>query len=170
MAFSIAIPFSTRDSVLHLANFSLNADALSGDGGRVYLDASSPRVCIRGPELRGSRGLGYEWLRPQDVFPYYELRSAAQDLRDGSSFDPDEMRRRISAQLDTLREHRVRHVVLGAFGCGAFMNPAAAVARLYKEEINARRADFSVIAFAIYAAGYGPDNFTPFSSAMDDVA
>jgi hypothetical protein len=36
------------------------------------------------------------------------------------------------------------------------------VARLYREEIATRQADFDLIAFAIYAAGYGPDNYTPF--------
>ncbi len=28
------------------------------------------------------------------------------------------------------------------------------------------RQDFSVIEFAIYDAGYGPDNFTPFSEVL----
>ena len=33
--------------------------------------------------------------------------------------------KRVSAQLDTLIGKGVRHVVLSAFGCGAFLNPAA---------------------------------------------
>jgi uncharacterized protein (TIGR02452 family) len=100
------------------------------------------------------------------VFPFFELRAAAQDLRDGSNFDPNGARRRVSAQLETLRDHRIRHVVLGAFGCGAFRNPAHRVAQIYWEEITARSADFTVVAFAIFSAGYGPDNFMPFAEAL----
>ena len=103
------------------------------------------------------------------MFPFFELRSAAQDLRDGSAFDPEGTRRRIAAQLDTLRGSGVRHAVLGAFGCGAFRNPADRVARLYREEILSRQADFSVIAFAIFAPGYGPDNYTPFAEVLGDI-
>lgn len=82
------------------------------------------------------------------------------------SLDPKETRRRIAAQLDTLRNHTIRHAVLGAFGCGAFRNPADRVAQIYREEITARSEDFAVLAFAIFSAGYGPDNFTPFSEAF----
>ena len=78
----------------------------------------------------------------------------------------DAARSRISAQLETLRHRQIRHVVLGAFGCGAFGNPADHVARIYREEIALRAAAFSVIAFAVFSAGYGPDNFTPFAEAF----
>ena len=56
--------------------------------------------------------------------------------------------------------------MLGAFGCGAFGNPADQVARLYREEIRRRAMDFSVIAFAILNGESGPDNFTPFAQAF----
>ena len=59
---------------------------LSAENGRVYLDSQHPRVCIRGPEDRSRSDLGYAWLPDEDVFPFYELRSAAQDLRNGSDF------------------------------------------------------------------------------------
>lgn len=139
---------------------------LSAQDCTVYLDTHHPRVCIRGPEDRSRTDLGYPWLSDDQVFPFYELRAAARDLRDGSIFDPHDARRRISAQLDTLRNHRVGHVVLGAFGCGAFRNPAHWVAQIYREEIMARRDDFAVIAFAVFSAGYGPDNFQAFAEAM----
>lgn len=142
---------------------------LSAEDGRVYLDAQSPRVCIRGVEDRSKRDLGYVWLPEDEVFPFFELRAAARDLSDGSDFDPHDARRRISAQLDSLREHQIRHVVLGAFGCGAFRNPAHRVADIYREEITSRAAHFGVVAFAIFAAGYGPDNFTPFAEAFGRV-
>jgi hypothetical protein len=139
---------------------------LSAQGGRVYLDAERPRVCIRGPEDRSRSDLGYRWLPDDQVFPFFELRAAAQDLRDGSDFDTHDARRRISAQLETLCDHQLRYVVLGAFGCGAFRNPAHRVAALYRDEIMARTAHFDVIAFAIFSAGYGPDNFTPFAEVL----
>ena len=134
--------------------------------GAVPLDVRLPRVCIRGQEDRSRADLGYAWLRDDEVFPFFELRAAAQDLRDGTAFDPREARRRIAAQLDTLVAHGVRHAVLGAFGCGAFCNPAEAVAAIYRAEIEARRPAFVRIAFAVFAAGYGPGNFAPFARVL----
>lgn len=140
---------------------------LSARDGRVYLDTASPRVCIRGAEDRAAPDLGYAWLSDDEVFPYYELRAAARDLRAGERFDEADARRRIAAQFETLRERGIRHAVLSAFGCGAFRNPAPEVARIYRDEIAARREDFSVLVFAIFAAGYGPDNFTPFRDVFE---
>jgi uncharacterized protein (TIGR02452 family) len=60
----------------------------------------------------------------------------------------------------------LRRAVLGAFGCGAFGNPADRVARLYREELSARACDFSVVAFAITAPGYCLDDYTPFAAAF----
>lgn len=139
---------------------------LSAQDGVVYLDSQCPRVCIRGPEDRSRTDLGYPFLPEDQVFPFFELRAAAQDLRDSSAFDPQDARRRIAAQLDTLRDHRIGHVVLGAFGCGAFRNPAHRVAQIYREEILARWENLAVVAFAVFSAGYGPDNYTPFAEAM----
>lgn len=93
----------------------------------MYLDTACPRVCVRGREERGLPTLGYAWLPQDEIFPFYELRAAALDLRDGSPFDKGEAGRRIAAQLDTLLAAGVRHAVLSAFGCGAFCNPAEEV-------------------------------------------
>lgn len=84
---------------------------ISGRDGVVYLDVANPRVCIRGPEDLNAPDLGYRWLEERDVFPFLEPRSAAQDLRHGGAFDEREARRRIAAQLDTLRQ--------GSAICGA---------------------------------------------------
>ncbi|MCZ6830026.1 MAG: DUF2263 domain-containing protein, partial [Gammaproteobacteria bacterium] len=141
---------------------------VSGERGEVFLDIESPRVCVRGPEDLTRTDLGYPWLDDDQIFPFFELRSAAVDLRDGSNFSPAMMSSRISAQLDTLARHEIKHVVLGAFGCGAFGNPAGQVAELYREEIAKRSSKFLVIAFAIFHAGYGSDNYTPFKAVFSD--
>lgn len=140
---------------------------LEADDGLVYLDIEQPRTCIRGPEDRQASDLGYRWLDDEEIFPFYELRSAALDLRDGETFDRAAATRRIAAQLDTLRLGQIRHVTLGAHGCGAFLNPADEIARIYWQEIERRRSDFDVVSFAIFDAGYGPDNYTPFAAAFD---
>jgi Uncharacterized protein conserved in bacteria (DUF2263) len=139
---------------------------LSAHDGVVYLDKDRPRICIRGPENRAIADMGYRWLPDEQVFPFYEMRAAAQDLRDGSAFEPGDARRRIAAQLDTLRKHGLRHAVLSAFGCGAFRNPADRVAAIYRDEIAVRVEHFDVIAFAIFAPGYGPDNYAPFARLL----
>jgi len=142
---------------------------LLAQDGRVYLDSQRPRVCIRGPEDRSSHDLGYGWLSDDEVFPFLELRASAQDLRGGLPFSETEARRRIVAQFDTLEANSIRHVVFGAFGCGAFKNPADRIAGIYRDEILKRTGHFSVIAFAIFHAGYGPNNFLPFQEALRDL-
>lgn len=139
---------------------------IEGDDGRVLLDTATPRTCIRGPEDRSRADLGYPWLADDEVFPFFELRSAGVDLRGGVPYDEPEMRRRVVAQLDTLEAAGVRHVVLSAFGCGAFGNPADRVAVLYREALEARLDRFAVVAFAIFAPGYPPDNHGPFLEAL----
>jgi hypothetical protein len=51
---------------------------------------------------------------------------------DGRAFVRAECSRRVAAQLDTLIDAGVRHAVFGPFGCGAFRNPAAEVASIYR--------------------------------------
>jgi hypothetical protein len=127
-------------------------ELISARDGVVYLDVDNPRICIRGAEDKAHNTLGYAWLKEDEIFPFYELRAAAQDLRGEVQFDVDEARRRIVAQLDTLQANKVRYAVLGAFGCGAFLNPAETIATIYKEEIEKRIDDFSLIVFAILDA------------------
>ena len=143
---------------------SEQSDLINGVNGRVYLDTEHPRVCIRGPENRSKPNLGYDWLADDEIFPFYELRAAAVDLRSGEEYNHNETRKRVAAQLDTLIEAGVRHVVLSAFGCGAFMNPAKYVASAYHEELKERHMYFDVVAFGIFNAGYGPNNFAPFEA------
>ena len=59
-----------------------------------------------------------------------------------------------------------RNAVLSAFGCGAFANPAPHVASIYREELEKYAGAFDVVAFGIFHAGYGPNNFAPFERAF----
>ena len=156
-------PFGDR----YLPHMTERLNACAEDGF-VYLDTESPRVCVRGPEDRSRPDLGYEWLTEDEVFPFFELRAAAVDLRRGLRFDEEETARRVGAQLDTLINAGVRHAVLSAFGCGAFLNPAGPVAAIYRRELGRRARHFDVVAFGIFNAGYGPDNFTPFEATFED--
>ena len=70
------------------------------------------------------------------------------------------------AQLETLRRAGVRHVVLSAFGCGAFCNPADRVAKLYQRALAETPHGLEDVVFAIFAPGYGPDNYTPFAETF----
>lgn len=142
-------------------------DLINGVNGRVYLDTKKPRICIRGQELREKEDLGYKWLSEDEIFPFYEMRSAAIDLREGMSFSEDECIKRIRAQFNTLKNSNIKYTVLGAHGCGAFLNPPEKVAEIYKKIINEFIKDFHVISFAIFNAGYGPDNYKIFKNILN---
>lgn len=143
-------------------------DRIEGVSGTVYLDQKEPRVCIRGAETPG-RLAGYEWLPDSDVFPFFELRAAARDYRHIKTFDLADARKRIAAQLDTLVDAQQRHVVLGASGCGAFANPAASIARLYRQELENRPSAFDCVAFAVFHTGYGPSNYPVFRQELEQI-
>jgi len=142
---------------------------INGHEGRVYLDNTEghERIVIRGPENRDAPDLGYEPLSNLEIFPIYELRSAAKDYRGGDPFQLRDLQNRVRAQLETLREKKQKHVILSAFGCGAFRNPAEDVARVYRQEIDTLKSngfEFDYIVFAIFYPGYGNDNYPFFEN------
>ena len=54
-----------------------------------------------------------------------------------------------------------------AFGCGAFRNPPAEVARIYSETLRKYADDLDVVVFAIFYPGYGEkDNFHAFAEVF----
>ena len=59
-------------------------------------------------------------------------------------------------------------MVLSAFGCGAFANPAHYVASIYRQQLEKYATAFDVVAFGIFHAGYGPNNFAPFERVFAD--
>lgn len=136
---------------------------INGEQGKVYLDMEMPRVCIRGPG--GRNGTPYEFLKEDDYFLFHELRSAAQCLTYPKDFSEDKMRSKIHAQLQTLKDAGVKHVILSAFGCGMFNNPPTEVARIYREELSDLNWAFEDITFAI--AGGDKTNFNAFYGELD---
>ena len=145
-------------------------ELVSGKSGRVYV-SPTPLVCIRGrEEYDDTTSLGYAFLPSDLIFPFLELRSAAVDRsrkrKASYARDLSEMEKRVEAQFATLISTGVRHVVLSAFGCGAFKNDPNDIARVYKEAVERHRASFVVIAFAIFYAGHGQDNYKIFKTHL----
>jgi len=148
---------------------------IGGEHGRVYL-SSTPLVCVRGKEVFDDKTLGYSFYPPNLIFPFFELRSAAVNRaskkaskrkRDENTDDAS-MEKRIEAQFATLEEANVRHVVLSAFGCGAFGNDPYKVASMYRAAVERHKHNFDVIAFAIYYAGRGKSNYEVFARVFTD--
>lgn len=172
--------FRRTDCHFHVEREELNEDGrtynpgmsrlLQGLDGRVYLDTTRPRVCVRDQEVKEDANLGYAWLATDDIFPFFELRASAQDLRNGAAFDPHRARRTIKAIFATLAAAGIKHAVLSALGCGAFRNPASEVAAIFRDELICAAGQFQVVAFAIHSPGYGHDNFTVFAEALQGVA
>ncbi|HHT0594181.1 TPA: poly(ADP-ribose) glycohydrolase domain-containing protein [Legionella anisa] len=148
-----------------------------------------PRVCFRGPEVKlinsgfddftsnkslPDSGLSYTFLPQSDIFPFYELRSAAPELSsEPHTLDPEtlehyraDVRQRIAAQLDTLILEGKRNVILGAWGCGEFKNDPKIVAPIYREEIEKRTHFFDHIVFPILNTGLH-DNHGIFAQHLD---
>jgi O-acetyl-ADP-ribose deacetylase (regulator of RNase III) len=143
------------------------------DGENTYIDLENPRICIKDREtyndvntLEGTKNIGYGELSDDDKFLFYELRCAAVRISNPNQFNKTEMRKIIHAQFKTLKKNGLRHAILGAFGCGAFNNPPLKVAALYKECLIQYKDHFDVIAFPIYFAGNGRENYASFRKIL----
>ena len=114
--------------------------------------------------------MGYAFLPSDQIFPFLELRSAAVDRsrkrKASHARDLGEMEKRVEAQFATLIATGIRYVVLSAFGCGAFENDPSEIAWVYKQAVERHRAAFAVIAFAIFYAGHGEDNYKIFKAFL----
>ena len=155
-------------------------DLISGHQGTTYIDVEEPRICIKGKENgdgtptpdnlkvigHNLSNIGYDELPNENIFLFYELRCAAVYINKGENFNPVQMKKRIDAQFETLKREGVRHAILGAFGCGAFNNPPDQVATLYKDCLERYKNDFDVIAFPIYYAGSGANNYPTFREIL----
>ncbi|MCW8399144.1 DUF2263 domain-containing protein [Legionella sp. PATHC038] len=139
--------------------------------GHKVLFSRVPRICFRGPEVTlpidssdftsatrvADSDLSYSFLQPSEIFPFFELRSAAPEFaiqphaltQQARAQYTADLRRRIAAQLDTLILEGQPNAILGAWGCGAFKNDPSIVAKIYGEEIEKRAHFFNHIVFPI---------------------
>jgi uncharacterized protein (TIGR02452 family) len=151
------------------------SNLINGVNNKVYLDLDMKniRVCFKGNHNE-QLTVYYPLLENEQFFPFYELRAAAVNLYGKSSnFDQTEMTKRIRAQFETLKEQNIRYVILSAFGCGAFGNPANEVCKIYHDLILKYIDDFNVIAFAIINAGNDVGlggNFEVFYEGLKDIS
>jgi len=158
-------------------------------GHKVFL-SQTPRVCFRGPEITlptetgdftaahrvADSGLSYSFMHPTEIFPFYELRSAAPEFAiEPHGLNPQakaqytaDLRRRIAAQLDTLILEKQPNAILGAWGCGAFKNDPTIVATIYGEEIAKRAHFFDHIVFPIINTG-SHNNYVIFEEILSGI-
>lgn len=148
-------------------------ELISGVSGLVYINPQ-PLICIKGSEDFSEDNLGYRLLAKDEIFHFIELRSAAINVSNQRKRKRDrtikkEMEKRIYAQFQTLVTHKIRHVVLSAFGCGAFGNDPKMVASIYHKCLEKNFVkEFDVVTFAIYFAGKGESNLSIFRSTLTD--
>jgi len=71
-------------------------------------------------------------------------------------------KKRAEAILNVAMENKIKNLVLGAFGCGAFKNNPEVVAKAYKEVLKEFDGVFENIEFAIYCKDNEAENFKIF--------
>jgi hypothetical protein len=142
---------------------------INGQDGLVYLDTRRDRirVCFRNTDENR-----YSFLKPNEYFPFYELRAAAIN-NNSNNFTTHECKKRINAQFNTLYRCGVRCVILSAFGCGAFNNPPDIVTECYKNAIQKWGQHFDVIVFAIYTPQHWASidsNYLVFNKVLNNLS
>lgn len=68
--------------------------------------------------------------------------------------------------LETATAYKNEIVILGAFGCGAFMNKPEVVANAYKRLVSEFQNAFETIEFAVYCSPYDDSNFRVFTDTF----
>lgn len=74
--------------------------------------------------------------------------------------------KRANRILDIAKVHQAEIVILGAFGCGAFRNPPAAVAAGIRKAVDRHQRDFRTIEFAVYCPPDDNRNYEAFREAF----
>ena len=126
-----------------------------------------------------------EPLPEQDRYKVDILTCAAPNLRGEPSnfmnpFAGDKPVKLTDEQLETLLTSRVRRLfeiaaangsevlILGAFGCGAFMNPPKVVSKVFHDVMKEWLDRFEVIEYAVYHRPDEAANYKEFTSAMKE--
>ena len=123
-----------------------------------------------------------ERMEEKDWVEVDVITCAAPNLRQrpGNQYNLDQSAPVVVSPEKLLQLHksRARHIltvaaskgvdaiVLGAFGCGAFQNDPAVVARAYKDVLKEMKGYFSLIEFAIYCRPRETANYDAFSRVL----
>jgi len=121
-------------------------------------------------------------MAPEDWVAVDVVTCAAPNLRHEPAnwYNPETGKpvRMDASRLYDLHVRRAKHImhvaaanqadilVLGAFGCGAFANDPAVVAKAYQTAEQEYRGRFDKIVFAIYCRDYETENFKAFQEAL----
>ena len=68
--------------------------------------------------------------------------------------------------LEAAASYKNEIIILGAFGCGAFMNNPQVVANAYKQLVSEFQNSFETIEFAVYCSPYDESNFMVFDNTF----
>ena len=117
-------------------------------------------------------------MHPSDFVTVDVISCAAPNLRNEPAnyhnpetgkpvrMDPDQLRnihmKRARHIMHVAAANKVDILILGAFGCGAFVNDPEIVAQAYRRVIREYQARFDVIEFAIYCKDFETDNYKAF--------
>jgi uncharacterized protein (TIGR02452 family) len=170
-----------EENLCHRSELAGFMDAVSTDFYPLGADEKRPERLIHTPEVlvfRASSAKSYTLLN--EPFRVGILTSAApyqpelSSLKDYAHEDDRlHVRALIITQLFAAYEHEYDSVILGAFGSGYYKNPPQAVARIYKEVIDASfQGVFKQIVFAILddpasQGDHNPQgNFKPFAECF----
>ena len=109
----------------------------------------SPGVCV----FRGAESDGYPYMQQPVFVDVISCAAKRRPALDGERLVPAEeakLKAKIKALLQLAKKHRIQALVLSALGCGAFKNPPAHVAQLFKTELLGEfDGEFELVVFAI---------------------
>ncbi|MBO6268533.1 MAG: TIGR02452 family protein [Clostridium sp.] len=154
------------------------------DVNRVMKDVRHTDACIYSPKVlicKTDEAVPRR-LSPEEFVQVDVLSCAAPNLRNeaGNGMNPETGKpvRMEPDELYALHLKRAKHIlhvaaaneadilVLGAFGCGAFMNDPHYVAAAYRDALEEYRAYFDVVEFAIYCRGSETENYRAFAEKL----
>ena len=125
-------------------------------------------------------------LKEEEWYPVNVITCAAPNLRPNPAnlMNPGDGNKAVKIKdkdLLALHEKRLRRildiakangnevVILGAFGCGAFSNPAQVVALAMRNVIREYLCDFKTIEFAVYCPPHDDSNYKTFERVMKTI-
>ena len=134
----------------HISQFEAGEIDFMGSDDLIY----TPEVTVFKTD-KVENGLVYPKMMPkEDWYKVNVITCAAPELWDGDDLPADyeeQLTSRIRKILDVAAKEKNEVLILGAWGCGAFENPADVVARVFHEVL--KDYSFELIEFAIGAKG-----------------